>query len=173
MELYSGPKMANGRCGKTIDTGTIDRGSTVLPSLTWAECCPSTMPGLLAFCKDIQASLKSEGHALRQWLHSTSLWVGKLLVNKPDILLRTGSTRSISVSLCYVDQSVTEHSITRVITSASEQNTLNIIFMCINHSIMKPTVICSQAKWMERMATPWASPGNLLSVLLKKREGPL
>jgi len=29
MELYSGPKMANGRCGKTIDTGTIDRGSTV------------------------------------------------------------------------------------------------------------------------------------------------
>jgi len=30
MELYSGPKMANGRCRKTIDTGTIDRGSTVL-----------------------------------------------------------------------------------------------------------------------------------------------
>jgi hypothetical protein len=30
MELYSGPKMANGICGKTIDTGTIDRGSTVL-----------------------------------------------------------------------------------------------------------------------------------------------
>jgi len=30
MELYSGPKMANGRCGKTIDTGTIDRGSTVI-----------------------------------------------------------------------------------------------------------------------------------------------
>ena len=29
MELYSGPKMANGRCGKTIDTGTIDRVSTV------------------------------------------------------------------------------------------------------------------------------------------------
>ena len=29
MELYSGPKMANGRCGKMIDTGTIDRGSTV------------------------------------------------------------------------------------------------------------------------------------------------
>jgi len=29
MELYSGPKMANGRCGKTIDMGTIDRGSTV------------------------------------------------------------------------------------------------------------------------------------------------
>jgi len=33
MELYSGPKMANGRCGKTIDTGTIDRGSTVLSKL--------------------------------------------------------------------------------------------------------------------------------------------
>jgi hypothetical protein len=30
MELYSGPKMANGTCGKTIVTGTIDRGSTVL-----------------------------------------------------------------------------------------------------------------------------------------------
>jgi hypothetical protein len=29
MELYSGPKMANGTCGKTIITGTIDRGSTV------------------------------------------------------------------------------------------------------------------------------------------------
>jgi len=29
MELYSGPKMANGRCGKTIDTGTTDQGSTV------------------------------------------------------------------------------------------------------------------------------------------------
>jgi hypothetical protein len=29
MELYSGPKMANGICGKTIDTGTIDLGSTV------------------------------------------------------------------------------------------------------------------------------------------------
>jgi hypothetical protein len=30
MELYSGPRMANGTCGKTIVTGTIDRGSTVL-----------------------------------------------------------------------------------------------------------------------------------------------
>jgi hypothetical protein len=30
MELYLGPKMANGICGKTIDMGTIDRGSTVL-----------------------------------------------------------------------------------------------------------------------------------------------
>jgi hypothetical protein len=29
MELFSGPKMANGICGKTIHTGTIDRGSTV------------------------------------------------------------------------------------------------------------------------------------------------
>jgi hypothetical protein len=29
MELYSGPKMANDECGKTIDTGAIDRGSTV------------------------------------------------------------------------------------------------------------------------------------------------
>jgi hypothetical protein len=29
MELYSGPKMANGTCGKTIVMGTIDRGSTV------------------------------------------------------------------------------------------------------------------------------------------------
>src|SRR5215510_11503356 len=30
MELYLGPKMANGTCGKTIITGTIDRGSTVI-----------------------------------------------------------------------------------------------------------------------------------------------
>jgi len=29
MELHSGPKMANGTCGKTI-AGMIDRGSTVL-----------------------------------------------------------------------------------------------------------------------------------------------
>jgi len=28
MDVYSGPKVANGRCEKTIDTGTIDRGST-------------------------------------------------------------------------------------------------------------------------------------------------
>jgi len=40
MELYSGPKMANGRCGKTIDTGTIDRGSTVIvikSSTSWEK----------------------------------------------------------------------------------------------------------------------------------------
>ena len=30
MELHSGPKMANGTCGKTIVAGTIDRGSTVM-----------------------------------------------------------------------------------------------------------------------------------------------
>ena len=30
MELHSGPKMANGTCGKTIVAGTIDRGSTVV-----------------------------------------------------------------------------------------------------------------------------------------------
>jgi hypothetical protein len=29
MELHSGPKMANGTCGKTIVAGTIDRGSAV------------------------------------------------------------------------------------------------------------------------------------------------
>jgi len=29
MELHSGPKMANGTCGKMIVAGTIDRGSTV------------------------------------------------------------------------------------------------------------------------------------------------
>jgi hypothetical protein len=28
MELHSGPKMANGICGKTIVAGTIDRDST-------------------------------------------------------------------------------------------------------------------------------------------------
>jgi hypothetical protein len=36
MELYSGPKMANDECGKTIETGTIDRGSTVL-GLDWKD----------------------------------------------------------------------------------------------------------------------------------------
>ena len=30
MELHSGPKMANGTCGKTIVAGTIDRHSTVI-----------------------------------------------------------------------------------------------------------------------------------------------
>ena len=29
MELHSGPKMANGTCGKMIVAGTIDQGSTV------------------------------------------------------------------------------------------------------------------------------------------------
>jgi len=29
MELHSGPKMANGTCGKTIVAGMIDRDSTV------------------------------------------------------------------------------------------------------------------------------------------------
>ena len=38
MELYSGPKMANGTCGKTIVTGTIDRGSTVLTT-NWGHVC--------------------------------------------------------------------------------------------------------------------------------------
>jgi hypothetical protein len=33
MELYSGPKMAHGKCGKTKVVGTIDRGSTVLFNL--------------------------------------------------------------------------------------------------------------------------------------------
>jgi hypothetical protein len=41
MELYSGPKMANGTCGKTIVTGTIDRGSTVLPTWTSLQCLSS------------------------------------------------------------------------------------------------------------------------------------
>jgi hypothetical protein len=31
MELHSGPKMANGTCGKTIISGTIDGGFIVLP----------------------------------------------------------------------------------------------------------------------------------------------
>jgi hypothetical protein len=29
MGLISGPKLANGKCGKTTDVGTMDRGSTV------------------------------------------------------------------------------------------------------------------------------------------------
>jgi hypothetical protein len=32
MELHSGPKIANGTCGKTIVAGMIDRGSTVYSS---------------------------------------------------------------------------------------------------------------------------------------------
>jgi hypothetical protein len=32
MEVHSGPKMANGTCGKTIVAGTIDRGSTAFVS---------------------------------------------------------------------------------------------------------------------------------------------
>jgi len=50
MELYSGPKMANGRCGKTIDTGTIDRGSSVL-ALTDALLVPAFLRWLLGFWK--------------------------------------------------------------------------------------------------------------------------
>jgi hypothetical protein len=42
MELYSGPKMANDECGKTIDTVTIDRGSTVL---YFAQICFSAETG--------------------------------------------------------------------------------------------------------------------------------
>jgi hypothetical protein len=36
MELHSGPKMANGTCGKMIIAGMIDRGSTALCS---SMCC--------------------------------------------------------------------------------------------------------------------------------------
>ena len=32
MELHSGPKTANGTCGKTIVAGTIDQGYTVFGS---------------------------------------------------------------------------------------------------------------------------------------------
>ena len=35
MELNSGPKIANSTCGKTIITGTIDRGSTVYEKKTF------------------------------------------------------------------------------------------------------------------------------------------
>jgi hypothetical protein len=30
MGLISGPKIANGKCGKTTNAGTMDRGSTVI-----------------------------------------------------------------------------------------------------------------------------------------------
>jgi len=76
------------------------------------------MPGLLASCKDIQASLESEKHALRGCVCSTSLQVGRLIVDKPDILLKTGSTRTISVSVCVI---WTNQSLPRVITSAADQ----------------------------------------------------
>ena len=56
MELYSGPKMANGRCGKTIDTGTIDRGSTVLGLGLWYFLSAGSL--ISALCKsDISLSL--------------------------------------------------------------------------------------------------------------------
>jgi hypothetical protein len=37
MELHSGPKMANGTCGKTIVAGTTDRGSTVVLKLSTSK----------------------------------------------------------------------------------------------------------------------------------------
>jgi len=37
VELHSGPKMANGVCGKTIVAGTIDRGSTVMSKYSSKE----------------------------------------------------------------------------------------------------------------------------------------
>jgi hypothetical protein len=80
------------------------------------------MPGLLASCKDIQASLESEEHALRQCVCSTSLPVGRLIVDKPDILLKTGTTRTISVSVCVVWTGESQNTaLTRVITSAADQ----------------------------------------------------
>jgi hypothetical protein len=47
MELYSGPKMANGTCGKTIVTGTIDRGSTVTERNGRSSL---EQQGIVAFC---------------------------------------------------------------------------------------------------------------------------
>jgi len=53
MELYSGPKMANGRCGKTIDTGTIDRGSTV-----YEECLRREPSKITNFCPQPRSKMK-------------------------------------------------------------------------------------------------------------------
>jgi hypothetical protein len=39
MELHSGPKMANGKCGKTIIAGTIDQGSTVIDQRMKDDIC--------------------------------------------------------------------------------------------------------------------------------------
>jgi hypothetical protein len=81
-------------------------------------------------------------HALRQRVCSTSLWVRRLLVNKPDILLRRESTGNICLSLCYLDQSVTENSINQ------SKNTLSRIFICINDSKMKPKwFLAKQHEW--------------------------
>jgi hypothetical protein len=55
MELYSGPKMANGICGKTIDTGTIYRGSTVF--LQKRKACKFC--GMKWHKKDLQVLLGS------------------------------------------------------------------------------------------------------------------
>jgi len=38
MELFSGPKISNGKCGKTNNAGMIDRGSTVHEVMIYSNC---------------------------------------------------------------------------------------------------------------------------------------
>jgi hypothetical protein len=51
MELYSGPKMAHGKYGKTNIMGSIDRDSTVFAGCTVGQCIGlTTLPPSCADC---------------------------------------------------------------------------------------------------------------------------
>jgi hypothetical protein len=54
MELYSGPKMAHGKCGKTKVAGMIDRDSTVLKdSFTCMHSCGYVFTCSICYCTPI------------------------------------------------------------------------------------------------------------------------
>ena len=63
MELHSGPKVANGTCGKTIVAGTIDRGSSVYVfMLNWTlHLCENYM-GNICSCGLVFVQLPSFRH---------------------------------------------------------------------------------------------------------------
>jgi hypothetical protein len=69
VELYSGPKMADGTCRKTIVTGTIDRGSTVEGLLTFGIIIMalSRVPDCYHLQGEVTVSLLSV--ALIQYMH--------------------------------------------------------------------------------------------------------
>jgi hypothetical protein len=71
MELFSGPKMANGICGKTIDTGTIDRGSTVLKYIVYIKIYNNvTFPILLWMHGTRSLTLREEQNMLGRMLEN-------------------------------------------------------------------------------------------------------
>jgi hypothetical protein len=49
MGLISGPKIANGKCGKTTVAGTMDRGSTVYIQQSYTVICKSQLPSTYHF----------------------------------------------------------------------------------------------------------------------------